>query len=570
LTGGSLAAGGYYVVCGNAAVVANCDLDVSPETSLIQNGAPDAVALVDNAGMIVDTVSYEGTVAGYTEGTGTMAEDTESAGYASLSRFPDGSDTDDNDTDFSVRCATPGEANVGTTSGCGTDTDGDGIPDTLDNCPNTPNQGQEDNDNDGVGNVCDLCPDDADKTEPGVCGCGVTDMDSDADGTPDCTDNCPNDPNKLEPGICGCGLADTDSDTDGTPDCNDNCPNDPDKLDPGVCGCGVAETDTDGDGVPDCIDNCPETANPDQADTDGDGIGDVCDEPDSDGDGVPDNDDNCPPLPNPGQEDSDNDGVGDACDNCPNDQNKIEPGVCGCGTPDTDSDGDGIADCNDLCPADPNKTEPDDCGCGVVDSDSDGDGTPDCIDNCPDIANPDQLDTDGDGIGDVCEQQGDVSVLKTQDFTDRGNNSVYWGDTISYTIEITNFFDVAVDLMIQDALSSYAEYVSGTFSDEVSGIDTPIDESFLSGAWWNYTLDQGKTLMISFDVEVSHDALIGDFIENTVFVSYYDPNTLALVDLSDTVRVRVDAIPEPATVIFFSIGLLALFGLGRNRWRKRK
>ena len=37
-------ANGYFVLCGNAANVANCDLDVSPNTDLIQNGA-DAVAL---------------------------------------------------------------------------------------------------------------------------------------------------------------------------------------------------------------------------------------------------------------------------------------------------------------------------------------------------------------------------------------------------------------------------------------------------------------------------------------------------------------------------------------------
>ncbi|MBP1688411.1 MAG: hypothetical protein H6Q33_4554 [Deltaproteobacteria bacterium] len=36
-----------------------------------------------------------------------------------------------------------------------TDTDGDGIGDTFDNCPTIPNQGQEDRDGDGVGDACD-------------------------------------------------------------------------------------------------------------------------------------------------------------------------------------------------------------------------------------------------------------------------------------------------------------------------------------------------------------------------------------------------------------------------------
>ncbi len=50
--------------------------------------------------------------------------------------------------------------------------------------------------------------------------------DSDNDGTADCNDGCPNDPEKTDPGICGCGISDLDSDGDSTADCNDPCPND--------------------------------------------------------------------------------------------------------------------------------------------------------------------------------------------------------------------------------------------------------------------------------------------------------------------------------------------------------
>ncbi len=78
--------------------------------------------------------------------------------------------------------------------------------------------------------------------------------DTDGDGVPDITDGCPNDPLKIAPGICGCGFPDTDTDNDGWLDCVDDCPNDPDKILPGVCGCGTPDTDTDGDGTPDCID----------------------------------------------------------------------------------------------------------------------------------------------------------------------------------------------------------------------------------------------------------------------------------------------------------------------------
>src|SRR5688572_19776874 len=41
----ALVPGGYYIICGNAALVLNCQLDVTPDTNLIQNGAPDAVAI---------------------------------------------------------------------------------------------------------------------------------------------------------------------------------------------------------------------------------------------------------------------------------------------------------------------------------------------------------------------------------------------------------------------------------------------------------------------------------------------------------------------------------------------
>ena len=45
LDGYTTNANGYFVLCGNAATTTNCDLDVAPDTNLIQNGA-DAVALV--------------------------------------------------------------------------------------------------------------------------------------------------------------------------------------------------------------------------------------------------------------------------------------------------------------------------------------------------------------------------------------------------------------------------------------------------------------------------------------------------------------------------------------------
>ncbi|MFV2073009.1 MAG: lamin tail domain-containing protein, partial [Thermoanaerobaculales bacterium] len=113
-----LAAGDYFVVCGNAANVFNCDLDVSPDSNLVQNGSPDAVAII-LGGTIIDTVSYEGdTGAPYTEGSGAGLFDSSSIAFRGISRFPDGVDTDRNNVDLSARCITPGAANVADASGC--------------------------------------------------------------------------------------------------------------------------------------------------------------------------------------------------------------------------------------------------------------------------------------------------------------------------------------------------------------------------------------------------------------------------------------------------------------------
>lgn len=89
-------------------------------------------------------------------------------------------------------------------------------------------------------------------------GVACLDWDSVGGGGGGIQDNCPNDPNKTQPGICGCGIPDTDSDGDGTADCNDNCPNDINKIEPGICGCGVPDIDSDDDGILDCNDNFPD------------------------------------------------------------------------------------------------------------------------------------------------------------------------------------------------------------------------------------------------------------------------------------------------------------------------
>lgn len=132
--------------------------------------------------------------------------------------------------------------------------------------------------------------------------------DSDGDGVPDSRDACPNDPLNDADGDGACANVDncpvdagdqTDTDNDGLGDVCDVCPTD-------------AANDADDDGICESIDNCPLLANADQTDTDADEIGDLCDA-DDDNDGYADEIDNCRLQAND-QTDSDGDGAGDECD----------------------------------------------------------------------------------------------------------------------------------------------------------------------------------------------------------------------------------------------------------------
>jgi len=108
--------------------------------------------------------------------------------------------------------------------------------------------------------------------------------------------------------------------------------------------------------------------------------------------------------------DSDGDGTADGCDACPSDPTKIEPGLCGCGVPETDTDADGTPDCLDGCPYDPDSIDPADCDCGPGDIDQDGDVD---IDDIIEVivawndAGPVPADCNGDGFVDG----GDLAIV---------------------------------------------------------------------------------------------------------------------------------------------------------------
>ncbi len=128
--------------------------------------------------------------------------------------------------------------------------------------------GGKDTDGDGIYDHNDACPDVAGIEAFNGC------PDTDGDGIEDAKDTCPNEAGLAE--FDGC----PDTDGDGVSDNNDDCPN--------VAGIAALKgcPDADGDGVTDADDKCPNDAGP--------AANSGCPWPDTDGDGVLDKDDQCP------------------------------------------------------------------------------------------------------------------------------------------------------------------------------------------------------------------------------------------------------------------------------------
>jgi hypothetical protein len=184
---------------------------------------------------------------------------------------------------------------------CGdVDTDGDTIRDLCDNCPTTPNPTQVDSDTQDGGDACDVCTNDAadDADADGIC--------TDSGYLPPKTgddDNCPTTPNPGQQNNVHPGTPDgdhcDDPDADLVFDSTDNCP---DAYNPGQTNTDVV-VNPPGDELGDVCDpgrsspgycsgsdSCPNVAEDYDAFEDADG----CPDPDNDGDGFPDVTDDCP------------------------------------------------------------------------------------------------------------------------------------------------------------------------------------------------------------------------------------------------------------------------------------
>lgn len=296
-------------------------------------------------------------------------------------------DDDDND-------GTPDTEEPGATPPLsGTDSDGDGIDDTID----VDQTGGPDTNNDGVDDSLD-----GDTDKDGIP--NSEDPDSDNDGIPDLMETDPlldSDGDGLVNGL------DPDSDNDGISD-GDEITGLPNLLD----------SDTDVDGIDDAIDldstSGPDTNNNgiddryEPSDTDGDGLVDHLDT-DSDNDGILDlvegiGDADNDGIPNFRDLDSDNDGIPDALEggNLPTltgsdaDNDGIDDAFDVDVTGGDDSDSNGIDDRFDLLDSDSDGLP------NVYDVDSDNDGIPDAVEtfNLPTLTG---TDADGDGIDDALD-----------------------------------------------------------------------------------------------------------------------------------------------------------------------
>jgi len=139
-------------------------------------------------------------------------------------RYEDASDDSLSDNIWSLGLHIP----FGAASPKFVDSDGDGVADGIDRCPNTPPGASVDS-----------------------YGC---ELDSDGDGVKDARDKCPGTPRGVSVNADGCPV---DSDGDGVTDDMDKCPGTPAGAKVDADGC---ELDGDNDGVVDRLDECPNSA----------------------------------------------------------------------------------------------------------------------------------------------------------------------------------------------------------------------------------------------------------------------------------------------------------------------
>lgn len=119
--------------------------------------------------------------------------------------------------------------------------------------------GERDSDGDGIPNRIDQCVKVAEDKDGFEDEDGCPDLDNDGDGVPDAQDKCAGEPEDKDGFEDEDGCPDPDNDADGVLDALDKCPDAAEDKDTFQDEDGCPDLDNDTDGIPDAADLCPDT-----------------------------------------------------------------------------------------------------------------------------------------------------------------------------------------------------------------------------------------------------------------------------------------------------------------------
>lgn len=306
----------------------------------------------------------------------------------------------------------------------GSDSDGDGVEDSLDSCFTQDAQLDADVDNDGCDDTDEDLDDDNDGKLDTSDSCFTADfnlaVDSDNDGCDDTDEDADDDNDGVNDDVDACATADfhleSDFDSDGCDDANEDNDDDNDGVQDTADACFTADfnlsadadgdgcddanedNDIDNDGVLNAVDSCFTQDFNLAADIDSDGCDDTDEDKDDDNDGVEDTADSCVTADFDLAADVDNDG----CDDTDEDPDFNNP---------NDTDLDGVLNDVDSCnTADGNLSQDfdmDGCDDADEDKDDDNDGVEDTADACLTADYHLSSDADLDGCDDANEDNDD-------------------------------------------------------------------------------------------------------------------------------------------------------------------